>query len=279
MLLPTLNSRIEELEDLRWHSGDQSAQLRALLDEQDDIVVRRDEAGCITFANRTFCRQFSVTLADIVGTTFVPRPSRRENAAAVSRPDDTLDCSSWPPETVERMITSKGPRWIRWTHKRVCDPCTSELAVQSVGHDITEQRRHERALAAARDEARAADLAKSRFLASMSHEIRTPMNGILGMTGLLAETRQSAEQKTYTQAVRKSAVTLLALIDEILDFSKIEAGRVELAEAPVDIVDCVQSAVELLAPRAYQKGLQLAGRWRRICRTSFSATKHACARS
>ena len=130
-------------------------------------------------------------------------------------------------------------------------------AFKRSGEMLTHQRNHEQVLARARDEARAADRAKSRFLASMSHEIRTPMNGILGMSGLLSETEQSPEQRTYIQAVRKSAVILLALIDEILDFSKIEAGHIELASAPVDIVDCVQGAVELLAPRAYQKQLQL----------------------
>ena len=164
---------------------------------------------------------------------------------------------AWAQPSVQRVELADGSRWIEWTHQRLEDVNGDDGGIQTIGRDVTRQRQHEQALSRARDEARAADRAKSRFLASMSHEIRTPMNGILGMSGLLGETEQSQEQRTYIQAVRKSAVTLLALIDEILDFSKIEAGHIDLASDPVDIVDCVQGAVELLAPRAYQKQLQL----------------------
>lgn len=110
----------------------------------------------------------------------------------------------------------------------------------------------------ARRRAEAASDAKSRFLATVSHEVRTPLNGILGMAEILAGTELDREQQAYVEAVKTSGAALATLIDEILDFSRIEAGKLELGSEAFDLSTLVEGIVELLAPRAQDKGLEIA---------------------
>jgi signal transduction histidine kinase/CheY-like chemotaxis protein len=112
--------------------------------------------------------------------------------------------------------------------------------------------------ASARDRAEAASEAKSRFLTTMSHEIRTPISGILGMADLLREASLDPENASYVEAIRSSGSALIALIDEILDLAKIEAGRFDLVVETVDLRRLTEGVVELLAPRAQSKGIEIA---------------------
>ena len=155
------------------------------------------------------------------------------------------------------LLSAKGNHlWVRVVGEaqRVGD---TTVLVRGAFQDITEAHRQREALALAKDAAEAATRAKADFLANMSHEIRTPMNAVIGMTEMLQGTALTVEQAEFLGTIRSSGDTLLNLINDILDFSKIESGHLELEHAPVNLRDCLETALAISGHSAAAKGLDL----------------------
>jgi signal transduction histidine kinase/CheY-like chemotaxis protein len=250
-----LRSRIRAMqsdaEDLARRNSELTVtgdRMRALLDAQGDIIVRRDHSQRVVFANEA-----ALVLAGKSQYAIV----RASDPFPVIEQGDSVVHADGTRLHDQKIETANGPRWIAWRDVPV-RAANGDMEIQSVGHDVTDRAEAERALSAARDQAEDGSRAKSRFLAMVSHEIRTPLNGILGMSDLLLDTRLTPEQITYAKAVRTSGDTLLSLIEEILDFSKIEAGRIDLEARPLSVAALVEDVAELLAPRAQAKGIEIA---------------------
>jgi len=250
-----LKQRCEELEDRAWELRESDERNASILSALGDIVVRRDGEGAVVYANPAASNAFGADNAPVIGA-----PLRLPVIGAGDKS---------PEKTSEHGIafgdlhlrTVDGPRWFSRLDVSVRDTVSDLPLTQTVLRDVTERRLIEEELLAARQSAESSNEAKSRFLATVSHEIRTPLNGILGMSALLRDTRLTREQTAYIEALETSGEILLMLIDEVLDFSKVEAGKLEIQAAPVRLAPLVESVVELLAPKAQAKGLEIGARF------------------
>jgi signal transduction histidine kinase/CheY-like chemotaxis protein len=242
------SGRLERVADEAWEMRETAERLRSFLDAQDDPITRRDADGRIVYANEAYAALIGVIPESLSGAL---DPLRVLERGPVTLRHDGSRAHD------DMIDTPAGPRWIAWRDVDVRDPVTGRTEIQSVGRDVTDRAATERALAEARDAAQAASRAKSRFVAMISHEIRTPLSGMLGMADLLLGTPLTPDQTTYAKAVRTSGEGLLSLIDEILDLSKIEAGKFDLDPRPFDVARLVEDLVELLAPRAQARGLEI----------------------
>ncbi len=239
----------EALADRNWELKEAEERARSLFESQGDLIVLRDAEGAITFVNDAYCDLAAQPRSALIGSRFQLTVLEQGDTALESNGTRIHD---------QRIATALGPRWIAWREALVRFDAGRPAEMQCVGRDVTGRTETERALAEARDQANAANRAKSRFLAMASHEIRTPLNGILGMSGLLMDTPLTAEQMTYAKAVKTSGDALLALIEELLDYSKIEAGKIDLEHRPFALAALIEDITELLAPRAQARTLEIA---------------------
>ncbi|GAB6843348.1 PAS domain S-box-containing protein [Methylorubrum rhodinum] len=239
----------ESLQDRLWQVAESEERYRVLVEATTQAVVQRDGQGRITFASEGFAALLGAKPLDLIGSTLTPQVLERGPVQV--RPDGVR-------QVEERLVPVDGtPRWFSFVELPAAGLEGGPNWLRA-GSDVTDHVEAVRSLDEAKSRAEAANVAKSRFLATVSHEFRTPLNGILGMADLLLDTRLDPEQRTYVEALRTSGKALLTLVDGILDFSRIEAGRLDLAAEPFDAALLVEGVVELLAPRAQDKGLEIA---------------------
>ena len=239
----------EAMADRNWELQEAEGRARSLFESQGDLIVMRDASGRITFANDAFCMMAERPSETLIGTRYGFEILEQGDSALENNGTRIHD---------QKIATRLGPRWIAWREGFVRSDAGQPAELQCVGRDVTDRTETERALSDARDQADAANRAKSRFLAMASHEIRTPLNGIIGMSSLLLDTALTPEQTTYAKAVKTSGDALLSLIEELLDYSKIEAGKIDLEQRPFALTSLIEDITELLAPRAQAKHLEIA---------------------
>ncbi|MBI3887166.1 MAG: PAS domain S-box protein [Opitutae bacterium] len=229
-----------------------------------DGLMLHDAAGRITECNAAAERILGLPRAQLLGSVSLELLRRTvredgtdfpgaEHPAAV-----TLRTGQPQHDVVMGVQQPDGARtWISINTEPLAGAEAGARSVVCSFADITERKHLLDRLAVARDQALEGSRLKSEFLASMSHEIRTPMNGIIGMSGLLMETRLTPEQQEMGLVIQNSAESLLTIINDILDFSKIEAGKLRIEPVDFELKPLVEETLALLAPRAHEKGLEL----------------------
>lgn len=233
-----------------------------ILNSAADGILGLDAAGRCNFINRAGAAMLGFDPADLVGARLHPLIHGRTTEGA------PLPASDSPLVTVaqdgRRRVVEDDVFWrkdgqpleVAYAAAPIVDDGAISGAVVAF-RDITERKRTETELRLAKEQAESGARAKSQFLATISHEIRTPMNGVIGMAGLLLDTPLDGQQRRFAETIRDSADALLALLNDVLDFSKMEAGRLELEETEFDLLPVVESVVEILAPRALGKGVDV----------------------
>jgi PAS domain S-box-containing protein len=257
--------RVSEFQDvtasrkLRILVEQQRHDLDALMNQLPHPIYFKDCEGHFTLSNRAHAELFGLSdPSQMVGKTdfdfFSTEHAQQayddeqylihERAAVVSKEEK----ETWPDGHETWVLTTKLP---------LRDPNGGIIGTFGLSRDITDRKRMERELLAAKNMADKATQAKGEFLANMSHEIRTPMNGVIGMTGLLLDTELSPEQREYAEIVRRSGECLLSVINDVLDFSKIEAGRLAFESFAFDLRLVIEEVDEMLAPRIEDRNLDV----------------------
>jgi len=236
------------------------ARFRSLFEFAHDGVIIIDSSGKILSWNPAAESIFGYTRGELVGEnidSIMNRPELDHRQNALQYMNQT-DISNFNGKTIEVGGKRNDGTIFPVELSSASWQVDGETYSSAIVRDVTDRKTAENELRKAKSAAEEAARVKAEFLANMSHEIRTPLNAVIGMTGLLLDTHLNAEQKDYTETILSSSDGLLEIINTILDFSKIEAGKLVLAAQPFNLRNCVETALNLVAPNTAQKGLNLA---------------------
>jgi PAS domain S-box-containing protein len=224
--------------------------------DEHALVSITDPAGKIIYANDKFCAVSKYSREELIGKDHrIVNSGLHPKSFFKGLWQALAEGRAWKGEIRNRAKDGRF-YWVATTIVPCLDARGKPYQYIAIRTDITERKEAEVELAAARDAAQEADRSKSQFLANMSHEIRTPMNGVIGMAGLLAETKLDAEQHDFVQTIRQSGDLLLTIINDILDFSKIEAGKLNFESFDFNLREVVEDTMEMLAESAQVKHLK-----------------------
>ncbi len=234
------------------------AQLSALINNLPDWIWLKDTKGVYQLCNPAYCAHHGIKVEDMIGKT-AGELFGHEHADRFMERDREAMASSVPLVYQEKIVYGRttGVGYSELIKVAMRDASGQCVGVLGIGRDISDRKRHEAELIAAKDAALAGEQAKAEFLANMSHEIRTPMNAVIGMSDLLLDSALTPAQREFAETIRTSGDALLGLINNILDFSKIESGHLELERLPVALADCVEGALDITSGPALAKGLDL----------------------
>ena len=235
----------------------EAARMNMLLENASEAIISTGNGTIVTGFNRAAERTFGYTAEEMIGQDAImlfagdlEDTHQKMSEARVNRPDSSIiiDCLEI---SARRKSGEVFPTEVSLSELQF------EGEVLRVGfhRDISARKAAEAAIMAARDEAQAANHAKSEFLAAMSHEIRTPLNGVLGMAAAMEFTELSKEQRAMLGTINESGQILMTLLSDILDLSKIEAGRLVLESTPFDVAASLQAVARLYAETAAHKDL------------------------
>ena len=234
---------------------DQQFYTRSLIESNIDALMTTDPSGIITDVNKQMEALTGCTRDELIGAPFkdcFTDPDRAE--AGIKR---VLIAKSVTDYELTARARDGKQTVVSYNATTFYDRKRTLQGVFAAARDVTESKRVEEELQQAKAVAESASLTKSEFLASMSHEIRTPLNAIMGIADLLAKTALSPEQDKYVQIFRRSGDNLLNLINDILDLSKVEASQLDLERTGFSLNDHLERVIEMVAPRAREKGLSL----------------------
>jgi PAS domain S-box-containing protein len=218
-----------------------------------DMLCVANYAGYFKRLNPAWKRTLGYDIGELKASPFIDfvHPDDREATLAevekVAQGENTISFEN-------RYRAKDGTyRWLLWN----ATPFAQEQLIYAAARDITERKESEEKIEWLREEAEAANQAKSDFLARMSHEIRTPLNVVIGMGDVLERTALNTEQRQYVRVFQKAGSNLLTLINDLLDLSKVEAGRMALEEIDFELSGVTDAIVEIMSLRAHQKGIEL----------------------
>jgi len=234
---------------------DQQFYTRSLIESNIDALMTTDPSGIITDVNKQMEALTGCTRDELIGAPFkdcFTDPERAE--AGIKRVLAEKSVTDY--ELTARARDGK-QTVVSYNATTFYDRKRTLQGVFAAARDVTERKRVEAELQQAKADAESASRTKSDFLASMSHEIRTPMNAVMGIADLLAKTELTPEQDKYVQIFRRSGDNLLNLINDILDLSKVEASQLDLEQTGFSLSDHLEKAIEMVAPKAQEKGLIL----------------------